>query len=65
MFVNNGAARSAVNPYFCFTQANSGQIGERFLSSGFHYRRTISCCILTEERKDKISGLETSPGFLA
>jgi hypothetical protein len=63
--VNTDATRRAVNSNFCFTQANCVRISERVVSRGFHFRLTIRSCILTEERMDKISGLEVSPRFFA
>lgn len=62
--MNTVATRRAVNSNFCFTQANCVQVSEK-VSRGFHFRPTIRSCILTEERMDKISGLEASPRFLA
>ena len=62
--MNTVATRRAVNSNFCFTQANCMQVSERVVSR-FRFRPTIRRCILTEERMDKISGLEASPRFLA
>jgi hypothetical protein len=59
--VNTVATRRAVNSNFCL---NCVQVSERVVSH-FRFRPTIRRCILTEERMDKISGLEASPRFLA
>jgi len=37
----------------------------RVVCCEFHFRSTITSCILTEERVDKIFDLEASPRFLA